>query len=552
MEYTFNEKMSKPSLHSCDGLIIEVNQEFVDFSGFTKEELLGKSLLDLNTMLRINLQLNLDNSNSHIGYIFTKSLEAREVNIICVHNDKNSMKVYTFIEQQNSRLENKLIFVEQTFIENILGAAVYSAPDLVLLKANQCYLSFMDSPHNKDKKCIGKPFREIVKESPESEIESFLNAILETQKTSHIKEYKINKKASGTTYWDATLTPIFESGKMKYIFVTSVDVTDRVLNKQFMEQQNYTIKKQIKDLETQNKELEAIINNICEEIYIIDKNGNYIITNEAVNKRNSYGNLKQKYDAFNKFDYYDLSGNKLRKKDLPITKLMNGESLINNIMIGYDPHKRFICTNTKPILDVNGNFVMGIMCSRDITNDILYKQSIERHLDMFSNLINNLDLPVIRLSYPDLTIKDINQKKFTILKSLKPEIKSPNDIIGKNYMYIIEGTTYSNAIMNCLNSGIKEKKTSYMKGMKWIVYGQEMFMTTLFQPILGSDGEIEEIIAVSFDVTSEVRINNQMERTLKKQDEFFANISHELKTPLNVIFTTAQLLNMYCNSGSLD
>ncbi|HEY8805062.1 MAG TPA: HAMP domain-containing sensor histidine kinase, partial [Clostridium sp.] len=38
----------------------------------------------------------------------------------------------------------------------------------------------------------------------------------------------------------------------------------------------------------------------------------------------------------------------------------------------------------------------------------------------------------------------------------------------------------------------------------------------------------------------------------KAQGEFLVNISHELKTPLNVIFSTAQLFSMYCNSGSMD
>jgi len=38
----------------------------------------------------------------------------------------------------------------------------------------------------------------------------------------------------------------------------------------------------------------------------------------------------------------------------------------------------------------------------------------------------------------------------------------------------------------------------------------------------------------------------------KARGEFLVNISHELKTPLNVIFSTAQLFDMYCKSGSLD
>ena len=43
-----------------------------------------------------------------------------------------------------------------------------------------------------------------------------------------------------------------------------------------------------------------------------------------------------------------------------------------------------------------------------------------------------------------------------------------------------------------------------------------------------------------------------MEKSLKAQEEFLTNISHELKTPLNVIYSTIQLFNMYCKNGSLD
>jgi len=37
----------------------------------------------------------------------------------------------------------------------------------------------------------------------------------------------------------------------------------------------------------------------------------------------------------------------------------------------------------------------------------------------------------------------------------------------------------------------------------------------------------------------------------KRQGEFFVNISHELKTPLSVINSAVQLLQMYCNNSSL-
>lgn len=46
--------------------------------------------------------------------------------------------------------------------------------------------------------------------------------------------------------------------------------------------------------------------------------------------------------------------------------------------------------------------------------------------------------------------------------------------------------------------------------------------------------------------------NKELITANKAQGEFLVNISHELKTPLNVIFSTAQLFDMYCKNGSLD
>ena len=47
-------------------------------------------------------------------------------------------------------------------------------------------------------------------------------------------------------------------------------------------------------------------------------------------------------------------------------------------------------------------------------------------------------------------------------------------------------------------------------------------------------------------------IIKELRKSLISQEEFFVNISHELKTPLNVMSSAVQLLRMYCNKGSLD
>jgi len=49
-----------------------------------------------------------------------------------------------------------------------------------------------------------------------------------------------------------------------------------------------------------------------------------------------------------------------------------------------------------------------------------------------------------------------------------------------------------------------------------------------------------------------IKLTSELNIASKAQGEFLVNISHELKTPLNIIFSIAQLFDVYCKGGSLD
>jgi len=74
---------------------------------------------------------------------------------------------------------------------------------------------------------------------------------------------------------------------------------------------------------------------------------------------------------------------------------------------------------------------------------------------------------------------------------------------------------------------------------------KKVFVKWIYQPLFDLNNEIIEIIIIGIDITEEIKDKEKMELALKIQDEVYTNVSHELKTPLNVIFSANQMMEMY-------
>ena len=427
--------ITEPCLYSCDSIITDVNDEFIDFIGFKREQLIGRSLIEIGVIIRINTQILLENiSDCYSGYVFTKLLSAREVNITLFYNKESNEKIYTFVEKLNSRLDDKMIFMEQTLSDNIVGISVYSVPDLIMVKVNQKYLNFHDSPYNEERTSIGLSIKEIVTGYVGTESEVITNTVIETRKSSYRKEIKFERFDRGITYWDSNRTPIFENGIMKYIMFTTSESTENVLKNQSIERQNKIIEQQKEQLEQHKDELEkrniqlnSILSNLSEGVMVTDNKGKYIMMNPEAKRLIYQSNqVMDLGDTFKYTHYYDMENNELTFDNLPGIRALRGEIVKDIKLHVINPQKDYFTNNSAiPIYNANGDLTMVVTCFHDITK--------------------------------------------TIQQSRK----------------------------------IQEQKT-------------------------------------------------ELEKTLKLQEEFIVNISHELKTPLNVIFAAVQLFSLYCNSGSLD
>lgn len=471
LNYKLKSSTQRPFLICIDNIVTDVNNSFINLTGYSDNEIIGKSLTEISRMIRIGSQINLkDIQDNGTFYIFNKLLEAIEVYISCKNLHDSKEKTLSFEKLLDSGIKEKFNFAEQLYTERKTGVAIIGFPDLILLKANQNFLNLLDEPYNKMENSISKKQKEIVTGYEGNMGEELWDTIINTGKPYYAQEFQYNNYKRGVTYRDTSIVPIFIEGELRYFIRTYLDVTERVLDRKLLEEQK--------------KELEAIIENISEEFIVFDKNGEYIKVNKA-SRENPLYNIEK------------LKGSK------DTYRLKKEENII-----------------------------------------------IQTHYDLLNKIIENLDLGFARCSYPDFKILDMNNKFYEILIQINPELGSPLSIKGEDAFNIAygKGRGYKTEVVENFEKG----HSTFLKIRKTIIAGKEKFYKILYQQLRGFNNQIIEVIVVLIDVTEEVKDKNKMEEALKMQEDLFANVSHELKTPLNVIFSSSQLMEFYLKNDSLE
>ena len=324
-----------------------------------------------------------------------------------------------------------------------------------------------------------------------------------------------------------------------------------------------TIFKELTDKEkiikNQNGKLEAIIENMSDELIICDKNGQYTMINKA-SRNNPFLNgteLTNLDNILKETEHFDIDGNLIPFENLPLKRLARGEnfseyriaSILNNSIV----HREASGT---PIYDNEGNFIAGVLVNRDISDRIKNEENLllKAQYDLLNRTIENLDLSYEIISYPDFKIKYMNSKCYNDLKQINQNITSLSSSIGKSIFEVFKFNMDEKAevIIN-IKDLIEKNGSHYFLNRRHVISGEEQFFKVIFQPLSDiKKKKITEVIVISIDITEEIKAKNKIEEALKIQDEIFANVSHELKTPLNVIFSTNQLMEFYSKDDSLE
>lgn len=359
-----------------EGAAIEISQLFFSITQFTCNELLNNYIEDIFKLLKIGPYVDVNSIDESKDYfLFTKSLQVKLINIKVMDNEGE--KVFIFIEKPDFNLDNKFPIVSKLCTDNYQGIAIFSLPDITLLKANETFISFFDKPYNHKENCIGRCVSEFVTGFHGSTSEKIWQDIIKNGQIYNSDEYMFDRFERGITYWKSTLTPIHENGQLKYCVEMTTDITEQVLQRRKLEEQARIINEQNQMLKSQKDLLEVVINTLQESLYVIDKNGNYIITTGPSKERlaTTFDTIE---DSYNSAQIFDSNGRRLAIEELPYYCVLRGETVKNKLYHHILNGREFyVVTSGTPIFDEQGSISYAVISTRDITNIIQGEKALK-------------------------------------------------------------------------------------------------------------------------------------------------------------------------------
>ena len=205
----------------------------------------------------------------------------------------------------------------------------------------------------------------------------------------------------------------------------------------------------------------------------------------------------------------------------------------------------------------------------NIPYNILFKDLFEKGTEM-----GNLNTKIVEKNKELEFSQNIVMKKEKIFKSFFQNVPIPLIILNKETLRIaFANSSFINVENKSLKSIINKKITSvinidegkfnnlnYSEG-KRILRGSisnEGDLKYFDIELIDSSTSSDEIILILNDVTSKVKVdsmkeaiqNKMLEENLKR--DFLSNISHDLKTPINVIYSATQLEECLLKNNNID
>ncbi|SHK59910.1 PAS domain S-box-containing protein [Clostridium cavendishii DSM 21758] len=293
-----------------------------------------------------------------------------------------------------------------------------------------------------------------------------------------------------------------------------------------------------------------LFNNVNDAIYLnkIEVDGlpsKYIEVNDVACKRSGY-----KRDEFYNLTVYDTNLSLNQEKVKKLIKMLNERNNVIYESIEKTKNGKFIDVEINSMLLILEEEKYILAISRDISERKANEVLAKKREDSYKLLIETLPYGVYiwsgaRLTFANkvgldyLGAKDLLEVKD---KGYRHIVEPHEDFAEEHYKDI--KFVEKNGYMPLKEGKFIRRKDNKVLDLETIVtkYGYEEGEKTYL--IVARDiSDRKKAESLERDMGEKIRMLKEISEYEKMRTEFFANISHELRTPVNVIFSALQLIN---------